>query len=169
MRVKIRLPWLTELYFKNSVFEHVWPPQETVFSSFPKSLANEWGERATTLNIPISEGVTNSRHMHNLDKSQSHRGLKLLLSDSNFMTTVNIMIINYKFKKISVWLWIVRATCLSMNNAKSKYFKWLVLKANTLVNNAKCQYFHAKWWYFHTKWQWFKSILVSSVEINNVA
>ena len=41
----------------------------------------------TTLNIPISEGDTNSSCMYNLAKFQSYRGLKLLLSDNDFMQT----------------------------------------------------------------------------------
>ena len=36
----------------------------------------------STLNIPISEGGANLCHTHNLAKSQSYRGLKLLLSDT---------------------------------------------------------------------------------------
>ena len=31
--------------------------------------------------MPISEGDTNSSHMHNLAKSQSYQGLELLMSD----------------------------------------------------------------------------------------
>ena len=50
-----------------------------------------------TLNIPISEGGTNLSHTHNLAKSQSHEGLKLLLSDIEFMTTVNSMLIYHRY------------------------------------------------------------------------
>ena len=42
----------------------------------------------TTLNIPISEGGTNSCLMHNLFKSQSYQGLKFLPSDTKFMNTI---------------------------------------------------------------------------------
>ena len=48
------------------------------------------GDELTTLNIPISEGGTNSSHTHNLVKSQSYRWLKLLLSDSESMTTMKV-------------------------------------------------------------------------------
>ena len=48
----------------------------------------------TTLNILISEGGTNSSHMHNLAKSQSSQGLKLLLSDTKFMTSANTFMPN---------------------------------------------------------------------------
>ena len=47
----------------------------------------------TTLNIPISEGGTNSSHMHNVAQSQSYWGLKLLLSVTKFMKMVNSMLI----------------------------------------------------------------------------
>ena len=53
----------------------------------------------TTLNIPISEGDTNLSHMHYLAKSQSQRGLKLLLSDIEFMTTVISMLIYHQFQE----------------------------------------------------------------------
>ncbi len=53
-----------------------------------------------TLNIPISEGGNHSSHMHNLAKSQNYQGLKLLLSDTKFMTTINTILTTY-FKKIS--------------------------------------------------------------------
>jgi hypothetical protein len=53
----------------------------------------------TTLNITISEGGTNSSHMHNLVKSQSFRGLKLLLSDTKFMTTKHNMLVYQKFQE----------------------------------------------------------------------
>ena len=42
----------------------------------------------STLNIPISEGCTNSSHTHNLANFQSYRGPKLLMRDTKFMTTV---------------------------------------------------------------------------------
>ena len=42
----------------------------------------------TTLNIPISEGGTNSCFMHNLVKSQHYQGLKILPSDTKFMNTI---------------------------------------------------------------------------------
>ena len=52
-----------------------------------------------TLNISISKGGTNSSHMHNLAKSQSYQGLKLLLSDTKLMTTVNSMLIYHRFQE----------------------------------------------------------------------
>ena len=55
----------------------------------------------TTLIIPISEGGTNSRHMHNLAKPQSYRGLKLLPSDIKFMNTCSFTV---DFKKISSYM-----------------------------------------------------------------
>jgi hypothetical protein len=45
------------------------------------------------LNISISEGGTCSSCTHNLVKSQSYRGLKLLLSDTKSTTMVYIMFI----------------------------------------------------------------------------
>ena len=53
----------------------------------------------TTLNTPISEGGTNSSHTYNLAKSQSHQGLKLLLSDNKFMTTVISMLVYHQFQE----------------------------------------------------------------------
>ena len=53
---------------------------------------------STTLNIPISEGGTNSSFTHNLAKSQSYGGLKLLLSDTKFMTMVNSMLTYHRFQ-----------------------------------------------------------------------
>ena len=61
------------------------------------------------LNLLISEGGTNSSHTHNLAKSQSYRGLKLLLSDTKSMTTVNSRLIYHRFQEnhcmltISAW------------------------------------------------------------------
>ena len=52
-----------------------------------------------TLNIPIDEGGTNSSHMHNLAKSQSYRGLELLLSDTKFMKMVNSMLIYHRLQE----------------------------------------------------------------------
>ena len=40
----------------------------------------------------------NSSHTHNLAKSQSYRGLKFLLSDTKFMTTVNSMLNYHRFQ-----------------------------------------------------------------------
>ena len=54
----------------------------------------------TTLNIPISEGGTNSSHTHHLAKFQRHWGLKLLVSDTKFMDIVNSMLFTIDFKKI---------------------------------------------------------------------
>ena len=52
------------------------------------------------LNTLISTGGTNSSHTHNdLAKSQSYQGLQLLLRDTNFMKTVNSMLIYYKFQE----------------------------------------------------------------------
>ena len=51
------------------------------------------------LNIPISEGGTNSSHTHNLAKIQSCVGFKLLLSAIEFMTMVNSMLIYHRFKE----------------------------------------------------------------------
>jgi hypothetical protein len=69
------------------------------FQSLPRTPSNEsWGEQATILHIPISEGGKNSSHTHNLAKSQSHRGMKLLLSDNKFMTMVYSMFIYHKFQ-----------------------------------------------------------------------
>ena len=56
----------------------------------------------STLNIASSEGGTNSSHMHNLAKSQSYQGLKLLLSDIKFMKKVKSMLIYHRFQEISV-------------------------------------------------------------------
>jgi hypothetical protein len=50
----------------------------------------------TIPNIAISEGGTNSSHMHNLAKSQSYQGLKLLLRDIKFMSIVNSMLIYHR-------------------------------------------------------------------------
>ena len=52
-----------------------------------------------TLNIPISEGGIYSSHMYNLAKSQNYRGLKLLLSDTKFMTTIRSVLIHHKFPR----------------------------------------------------------------------
>ena len=52
-----------------------------------------------TLNMPISEGGTNSNYMHNLAISQSYKGLKLLLSDTKFITTLNSMLIHHIFQE----------------------------------------------------------------------
>ena len=38
--------------------------------------------KVPTLSISIKEGGIESSHMHNLAKSQSYRGLKLLLNDT---------------------------------------------------------------------------------------
>ena len=54
---------------------------------------------STTLNIPIIEGGTNSNHTHNLVKSQSYEGLKLLLSDTKFMTMVHSMLTYHRFQE----------------------------------------------------------------------
>ena len=54
-------------------------------------------EKYTTLNLPISEGGTNSSHMHNLANPESHRGLKLLLSDTIFMVMINSTFIYHRF------------------------------------------------------------------------
>jgi len=75
---------------------------------------NEHGEPTTTLNVPISKGGANSSHKHVLVKSQSYWGLKILLSDPNFMTTVDSMLKYHRFQAISVCLWLVRITCLSV-------------------------------------------------------
>ena len=48
-------------------------------------------------NTPISEGGTNSSHTHNLAKSQSYRGLKLLPSDIKLMKMVNPILIYHIF------------------------------------------------------------------------
>ena len=53
----------------------------------------------TTLNISIGEDGTNSRHVHNLAKSQIYQGLKLLLSDTKFMNTVNPMLVYHRFQE----------------------------------------------------------------------
>ena len=53
----------------------------------------------TTLKVPISEGSTNSSRTHNLAKSQSYRGLKLLPSDTKFVTTANSTLIYYRFEE----------------------------------------------------------------------
>ena len=52
-----------------------------------------------TLNIPTSEDGTNSSHTHNLTKSQSYHGLKLLLSDTKSTTTVNFMLMYHRFQE----------------------------------------------------------------------
>ena len=52
-----------------------------------------------TLNTSISERDTNSSHMHNLAKSRSYQGLKLLLSDIKFMKIVNSMLTYHRFQK----------------------------------------------------------------------
>ena len=59
---------------------------------------NEWGEPIATLNILISEDGTHSNHMHNLAKSQSYQGLKLLLCDTKIMTTVNSIPFHHRFQ-----------------------------------------------------------------------
>ena len=51
------------------------------------------------LNKLIIEGGINSSHTHNLTKSQSPQGLKLLLSDSKFMITVIYMLIYHQFQE----------------------------------------------------------------------
>ena len=48
----------------------------------------------TKLNIPISEDGPNLSHMHNLVKSQSYWGLKLLVSNTKFTNTINSMLIH---------------------------------------------------------------------------
>ena len=53
----------------------------------------------TTLNTPISEGGTNSSHTHNPVKSQSYQVLKLLLSDTKFMTIVKYVLIYHRFQE----------------------------------------------------------------------
>ena len=55
----------------------------------------------TTLNIPISEGGIHSSHTHNLAKSQSYQGLKLLLTDTSFLTTEIVMLIYHRFHENS--------------------------------------------------------------------
>jgi hypothetical protein len=52
------------------------------------------------MNIPTSDDGTKSSHSHNLAKSQSYRGLKLLLSDSKFMAMVNSMFTYHRIQKI---------------------------------------------------------------------
>ena len=64
-----------------------------------------------TLNIPISEGGTNSSHMHTLAKFQRYRGLELLLSDTRFMTMVNSFSFTMDFKKINVCHMLVSEEC----------------------------------------------------------
>ena len=54
---------------------------------------------STALNILVGEGGTNSSHTHNLTKSQNYQRLKLLLSDTKFMTTVNSMLICHRFQE----------------------------------------------------------------------
>ena len=49
--------------------------------------------------MPINEGGTNLSHMPNLAKSQSYEELKLLLSDTEFMTIVNSMVIHHRFQE----------------------------------------------------------------------
>jgi hypothetical protein len=56
------------------------------------------GSPITTLNLPNREGGANSSHMHNRAKSQSYRGLKLLLSDTKFMSTVKSMFNYHRFQ-----------------------------------------------------------------------
>ena len=55
--------------------------------------------RVSTLNLPISEGGTNSSHTHHLAKSQRYQGLKLLLNDTKFMTMINSMHIHHRFQE----------------------------------------------------------------------
>ena len=52
-----------------------------------------------TLNIPISEGGIHSSHTHNLAKPQNYQGLKLLLSDTKFMTTTNSILTYHSFQE----------------------------------------------------------------------
>ena len=40
--------------------------------------------------MPVNKSDTISNHIHNL--ARSYRGLKLLLSDTKFMTTINSML-----------------------------------------------------------------------------
>ena len=72
----------------------------------------------------MSEDDTKSSHSHNLAKPQSYRGLKLLLSDSKFMTMVNFMLTYHRFQKIhDAYDWCIpHAICgimpsVVMNNA----------------------------------------------------
>ena len=53
----------------------------------------------TSLNIPISEGGTNSNHTQNLAKSQSYQGLKLLLNGTKIITIVNSMLNYQRFQE----------------------------------------------------------------------
>ena len=53
-----------------------------------------------TLNIPISEGGTSSSRIAcTITPKQSYRGLKLLLSDTEFMTMVYFMFIYHRFQE----------------------------------------------------------------------
>ena len=88
----------------------------------------------TTLNIPMSEGDTNSC------QSQSYQGFNFFYQVTKSMNTCSFTI---DFKKISVCLWLGRAI-LSVNSANFRYFHWKVASAGTLMNSAKCMYFHAK-------------------------
>ena len=81
-----------------------------------------------TLNIPISEGGTNSSHTHNLAKFQNYQRSKFLPSDTKFMNTCSPTI---KVKKISACLWLVCATYLSVNDAKFQHFHWKVSSVGT--------------------------------------
>ena len=56
-------------------------------------------------------------YMHDLTKSQIYRGLKLLLSDTKFMKKINFyVLLPLILRKV------MRATSLSINNAKCRYF-----------------------------------------------
>ena len=100
------------------------------------------GTRHSTLTIPISESGTNSSHTHNLVKSQSYRGLRLLLSDTKFMTTINSMLIYHTFQENESVLvinaqphacqWLVPSVVTL--HANSRYSMWIVQSAK--MNNA---------------------------------
>ena len=53
----------------------------------------------TRLDILISECGINSSYTHNLAKSQSYQGLKLLPSDIKFMKMVNSMLLYHRFQE----------------------------------------------------------------------
>ena len=102
------------------------------------------GHVQATQNIPISEGGTNSSRMHNLAKSQTYWGLKLLLSDIKCMATIISIVIYHIFQENECVSVISAQHILVDKCAKSQYIQWLVPSVGSLVNSAKCWYSHAK-------------------------
>ena len=94
----------------------------------------------TTLNMAICEGGTYSSCTYNLTKSQNYRGLKLLLSEIECMTTVDSMLIYHRFERTWCVLMISARHMLVSEQCQVPIHLVVSIKCHVLqVNCAKCQ------------------------------